>query len=117
MMDGPADKSYGIHVAKIAGLPDELLSRASAILAFLESGETTHHVSALEASVTKKRLSNDTNNSTKPTRSMKRVNNYLYLVKQRKLKRKSLLHWKQLNLLEMTPMDALNKLYELQKQL
>ena len=28
---GPADKSYGIHVAKIAGLPADLLKRADAI--------------------------------------------------------------------------------------
>lgn len=28
---GPADKSYGIHVAKIAGLPQALLSRAKLI--------------------------------------------------------------------------------------
>lgn len=34
---GPADKSYGIHVAKIAGLPDPLLERADGILQHLES--------------------------------------------------------------------------------
>ena len=28
-MEGPADKSYGIHVAKIAGLPSPLLERAA----------------------------------------------------------------------------------------
>ncbi|WP_219123559.1 DNA mismatch repair protein MutS [Streptococcus constellatus] len=33
---GPADKSYGIHVAKIAGLPNDLLMRADQILAKLE---------------------------------------------------------------------------------
>ena len=33
---GPADKSYGIHVAKIAGLPDDLLGRADHILTQLE---------------------------------------------------------------------------------
>ena len=33
---GPADKSYGIHVAKIAGLPSDLLKRADAILSQLE---------------------------------------------------------------------------------
>jgi DNA mismatch repair protein MutS len=37
MMTGPADKSYGIHVAKLAGLPKELLTRASVILHSLES--------------------------------------------------------------------------------
>lgn len=36
---GPADKSYGIHVAKIAGLPNDLLSRAQAVLNDLESQE------------------------------------------------------------------------------
>ena len=36
---GPADKSYGIHVAKIAGLPTDLLRRADAILTDLENQE------------------------------------------------------------------------------
>lgn len=35
--EGPADKSYGIHVAKIAGMPDSLLARADHILQDLES--------------------------------------------------------------------------------
>ncbi|MEG1487727.1 DNA mismatch repair protein MutS [Lactococcus sp.] len=35
--DGPADKSYGIHVAKIAGLPQTLLERADLILQELEN--------------------------------------------------------------------------------
>lgn len=34
---GPADKSYGIHVAKIAGLPNVVLERAQVILEDLES--------------------------------------------------------------------------------
>ncbi|MBF0845481.1 DNA mismatch repair protein MutS, partial [Streptococcus danieliae] len=34
---GPADQSYGIHVAKIAGLPRELLARAQVILESLEN--------------------------------------------------------------------------------
>lgn len=33
---GPADKSYGIHVAKLAGMPDTLLKRADVILQQLE---------------------------------------------------------------------------------
>jgi len=33
---GPADKSYGIHVAKLAGMPDSLLKRADVILGQLE---------------------------------------------------------------------------------
>lgn len=34
---GAADKSYGIHVARLAGLPDEIISRAKVILAHLEA--------------------------------------------------------------------------------
>ena len=37
---GSADKSYGIHVARLAGIPEEVLDRARAVLADLES----HHV-------------------------------------------------------------------------
>jgi DNA mismatch repair protein MutS len=36
--DGPADRSYGIAVAKLAGLPPPVLARAKAVLAKLEEG-------------------------------------------------------------------------------
>jgi DNA mismatch repair protein MutS len=36
---GRADRSYGIHVAKLAGIPDPVLRRAREILARLEAGE------------------------------------------------------------------------------
>ena len=39
MMKGPADKSYGIHVGKLAGLPESLIARADQILAKLENQE------------------------------------------------------------------------------
>jgi DNA mismatch repair protein MutS len=35
--EGPADRSYGIHVARLAGLPPRLLARARRLLADLES--------------------------------------------------------------------------------
>ena len=35
--DGPADRSYGIHVAALAGLPASLITRASTILSGLEN--------------------------------------------------------------------------------
>ena len=45
MQPGPADKSYGIHVAKLAGMPGSLLQRADVILKRLEndSKKVTHH--------------------------------------------------------------------------
>jgi DNA mismatch repair protein MutS len=35
---GPADRSYGLAVAKLAGLPARVLSRAKSVLAKLEEG-------------------------------------------------------------------------------
>ena len=37
--DGSVDKSYGINVAKLAGLPDEVIDRASGILNIYENKE------------------------------------------------------------------------------
>jgi DNA mismatch repair protein MutS len=37
--DGPADRSYGIHVARLAGVPGEVCQRAEDVLATLEGNE------------------------------------------------------------------------------
>jgi len=39
---GAADRSYGIHVAKLAGLPAAVIARAGAVLAALEEGREGH---------------------------------------------------------------------------
>ena len=39
IQSGPADKSYGIHVAALAGLPKELIDNATSILHDLEAGK------------------------------------------------------------------------------
>jgi DNA mismatch repair protein MutS len=36
LADGPADRSYGIHVARLAGLPRQVVDRAGEILTSLE---------------------------------------------------------------------------------
>ena len=36
---GTADRSYGIHVAKLAGLPKSVTARAEEVLGVLEKGE------------------------------------------------------------------------------
>jgi DNA mismatch repair protein MutS len=38
LADGPADRSYGIAVARLAGLPPPVVARAKAVLAKLEAG-------------------------------------------------------------------------------
>ncbi|MDR3190259.1 MAG: DNA mismatch repair protein MutS [Lactobacillaceae bacterium] len=39
VLPGPADQSYGINVAKLAGLPASLITRAATILTSLEEGQ------------------------------------------------------------------------------
>jgi DNA mismatch repair protein MutS len=98
MMEGPADKSYGIHVAKIAGLPSDLLQRAATILKALEEHEPTIEKQPIvEEAAENEQLSLFSEVSTAEVGVIDQL--------------------KKLNLLEMTPMDALNKLYELQKRI
>ncbi len=45
LVDGPANRSYGIQVGRLAGLPDHVVDRAKGILVLLEAG----HFDQLEA--------------------------------------------------------------------
>jgi len=42
VVSGTADRSYGIHVAKLAGLPDAVVARAEEVLRALEEGREGH---------------------------------------------------------------------------
>lgn len=44
---GAADRSYGIHVAKLAGLPDAVIERAGTILERLQTGEQSGNLAKL----------------------------------------------------------------------
>jgi DNA mismatch repair protein MutS len=44
---GTADRSYGIHVAKLAGLPPDVIARAEEVLATLETGEPASALAGL----------------------------------------------------------------------
>jgi DNA mismatch repair protein MutS len=46
IVEGPADRSYGIHVARLAGLPAPVLERARQVLHELESERTAEHLRA-----------------------------------------------------------------------
>ena len=50
IVPGAADDSYGVEVAKLAGLPDKLIARARAVLKELESGAPKAPVIRKEAS-------------------------------------------------------------------
>ena len=109
MMDGPADKSYGIHVAKIAGLPAELLGRAEVILASLEANHTPQTVSTTAAVQVA-----EINEPAEVIEETQQLSLFGEISEQEQQVLQTL---KAMNVLDMTPMDALNALYALHKQM
>lgn len=103
--EGAADESYGIHVAKLAGLPEPLIDRATVILAELEKSDVQPELTNPnfdQLSLFPHESNDETNESVSS--------------KEEKVDHEIIQELKQLNLLEMTPLDALNALYRLQKK-
>ncbi|KXG10634.1 DNA mismatch repair protein MutS [Anoxybacillus rupiensis] len=98
--DGPADQSYGIHVAELAELPAELIQRAKEILAELEQPgqEKTKPFEQLSL------FAEEAPAKSKDVSLSKKEKEVIRLLES-------------LNLLDMTPLQALNQLYEIQKML
>ncbi|WP_273720086.1 DNA mismatch repair protein MutS [Leuconostoc mesenteroides] len=95
IQQGPADKSYGIHVAALAGLPDELIANATTILSGLENQEAL--VPEPKASGLSEQVS-------------------LFNVSDVDPKTETLFQkLDSINISTMTPLEALNVLAELQK--
>lgn len=96
MMEGPADKSYGIHVAKIAGLPTSLLDRAATILQALEA----------EPAIPQKHTVSDPDPQ------------QISLFSEVSTEELGVIDTlKKIDLLDTTPREALNILYDLQKRI
>ncbi|WP_394583697.1 DNA mismatch repair protein MutS [Cytobacillus firmus] len=106
--EGAADKSYGIHVAQLAELPNELIVRANEILTGLESNNP-HPVKKeipaaekIEEHAAQLSFFEEPEDMKKPSSS-----------KEKKIIDKV----RALDILDMTPMQALNTLYELHRKL
>jgi DNA mismatch repair protein MutS len=103
---GFADHSYGIQVAQMAGLPEEVTERAKKILKNLEGSELSVHGdegSRLEATGSRKTKG----------RIAPEVQMTLFEMKDDKLREEL----KKLDLEKMTPLEALQKLAEMKKKL
>lgn len=98
---GGADKSYGIHVAKLAGIPNTVLKRAEDILADLEAGKTDSPVNSLRENVPKPQN----------VATVQAASSDFNLFSNSVLER-----LKTIDVLSMTPIEALNTLYKLQEE-
>ncbi len=88
---GAVDKSYGIHVASLAHLPEELITRANEILNIYE------HKNVKKETFTQTSLFLETESKEETNVVLEKL--------------------KDLNPLELTPMEALNILYELKNEM
>ena len=101
---GPADKSYGIHVAALAGLPDELIANATHILAQLENQKSVVVTSESATPVI-----------AQPTQQLSEQVPLFDLARTDPSTQQLLDQLDQLDILNMTPVDAMNALYALKK--
>ena len=92
IVPGGADRSYGIHVAKLAGLPPSVIARARQVLAQLEQPDTT--VEGTPITLEKEA----------PRGGFPQPHPIIEEVKQ-------------IDLFSMTPLDALNRLADFQRRI
>lgn len=105
---GGADESYGIDVAKLAGLPSQVIDRAKEILVDLEQGNSLN-----EAAVTVVK----SDDIKKEHSKRQRDNNELVQLNFIDMEKDSFINEiKNIDILNITPMDAFNKLYEFVKK-
>ena len=106
---GGADKSYGIQVAKLAGVPDLVINRAKELAEELAGADITVHVQGGEAEQAKQK-------KTKPAKldpvDLDQMSLFDTVSDSDVLK-----ELQEIDVSVMTPLDALNTLYRLQNKL
>ncbi|HHY06147.1 MAG TPA: DNA mismatch repair protein MutS, partial [Clostridia bacterium] len=100
IIPGATDKSYGIQVAKLAGLPQVVVDRANEILKNLEAEKENEN--------------NKTLNISQATFAQQEEQNSNLAFQTEQQLYEKISSW---DLLSMTPLEALNELYQLQQQL
>ncbi|MDD7668949.1 MAG: DNA mismatch repair protein MutS, partial [Agathobacter sp.] len=108
IVKGGADKSYGIQVAKLAGLPDMVVDRAKEIVNQLAANDITEMVKniSVEGATTTKKKKEHLDEVDLTQMSL------FDTVKDDDI----IQELREVDIGHMTPLDALNKLYELQNK-
>ena len=114
MQAGPADRSYGVHVAKLAGMPASLLTRADTILHQLE-GKDVQKTTAMLKEVAPVQVETEADDS---EAQLSLFSPEVVTPKEPVGKEKDVLtEILDLNLMAMTPMDVMNAVFKWQEKL
>lgn len=100
IVPGETDKSYGIQVAKLAGVPNSVINRAKKFLASLEQNKTDNKVALPEIAVTNDNAAKDNQLSLEHYKNQEIIEKI-----------------KALNIDTTTPLEALNFLHSIKRQL
>ena len=106
---GGADKSYGIQVARLAGVPDSVIDRAKEIASWLEETDVTDKAKNLQVRTSAKKK--------EVVREAAPAEKQMSLFDIYPADHPVLKELAGLDVSNMTPIQALNTLYELQKRL
>lgn len=109
IVKGGADKSYGVQVAKLAGVPDIVIGRAKEIASELSDADITAKVQSLSVSEPEPKR--------KKTKKYDEVDLAQMSLFDTVKDDDVLEELKNLDVTHMTPMDAMNTLYRLQSKL
>ena len=108
IIKGGADKSYGIQVAKLAGVPDMVIDRAKEIVEQLSDNDITEKVQNIEINIK--------NEKKKPVKydevDLEQISLFDTVKDEDVLK-----ELEETDITTLTPVDALNVLYRLQNKL
>ena len=109
IVKGGADKSYGIQVAKLAGVPNGVLQRANQIAKQLSNQNLAEHAKRIEVR----------QDEVLEALRAKNVDGFQMSIFDATSSKKSaediILKIREMNLSTMTPIDTMNELYQLQK--
>lgn len=108
IIKGGADKSYGIQVAKLAGVPDMVIDRAKEIVEQLSDNDITEKVQSIAV---------DNKTDKKPAKKYDEVDLEQISLLDTVSDEDVLKELKEVDVTNLTPLDALNTLYRLQNKL
>jgi DNA mismatch repair protein MutS len=108
IIKGGADKSYGIQVAKLAGVPDMVIDRAKEIVAQLDENDITEKVQSIAV---------DTKTDNKKMPTYDEVDLQQFSLFDTVTDEDVLKELMEVDVMNMTPVDAMNTLYRLQSKL